>query len=78
MSGYGGPQLANRTAALGVDSALRKPLHRRELPMHCRACSSPVLDRPGEPKSMPETLGAHILVVDDDPQVRSLLRSTWG
>ncbi len=31
MSGYGGPQLANRTAALGVDSALRKPLHRREL-----------------------------------------------
>jgi PAS domain S-box-containing protein len=31
MSGYGGPQLANRAAAVGVDSALRKPLHGREL-----------------------------------------------
>jgi len=27
---------------------------------------------------MPETLGAHILVVDDDPQVRSLLREYLG
>ena len=31
MSGHGGPQLANRAAALGIDSTLRKPLHGRDL-----------------------------------------------
>jgi PAS domain S-box-containing protein len=31
MSGYGGAQLANRAAELGVNEVLRKPLHRRDL-----------------------------------------------
>ena len=31
MSGYGGSQLANRAAEIGVNAVLRKPLHRREL-----------------------------------------------
>jgi PAS domain S-box-containing protein len=31
MSGYGGTQLANRAADIGVAEVLRKPLHRREL-----------------------------------------------
>ena len=31
MSGYGGSQLANRAAEIGVNAVLRKPLHNREL-----------------------------------------------
>jgi PAS domain S-box-containing protein len=31
MTGYGGPQLANRAADIGVNEVLRKPLHRRDL-----------------------------------------------
>jgi PAS domain S-box-containing protein len=31
MSGYGGTQLANRAADIGVNDVLRKPLHRRDL-----------------------------------------------
>jgi PAS domain S-box-containing protein len=31
MSGYGGPQLTNRAAEVGVNEVLRKPLHRRDL-----------------------------------------------
>jgi PAS domain S-box-containing protein len=31
MSGYGGSQLANRAAEIGVNAVLRKPLHRRDL-----------------------------------------------
>jgi CheY-like chemotaxis protein len=31
MSGYGGAQLTNRAAELGVNEVLRKPLHRRDL-----------------------------------------------
>jgi CheY-like chemotaxis protein len=31
MSGYGGSQLANRAAQIGVNAVLRKPLHRRDL-----------------------------------------------
>jgi PAS domain S-box-containing protein len=31
MSGYGGAQLGNRAAEIGVDAVLRKPLHNREL-----------------------------------------------
>jgi PAS domain S-box-containing protein len=31
MSGYGGPQLTNRAAEIGVNEVLRKPLHRRDL-----------------------------------------------
>ncbi len=31
MSGYGGAQLTNRAAEVGVNEVLRKPLHRREL-----------------------------------------------
>ena len=31
MSGYGGPQLANRAAEIAVSAVLRKPLHNREL-----------------------------------------------
>jgi DNA-binding NtrC family response regulator len=31
MSGYGGTQLTNRAAEIGVNEVLRKPLHRRDL-----------------------------------------------
>jgi DNA-binding NtrC family response regulator len=31
MSGHGGPQLAKRAAAIGVNEVLRKPLQRRDL-----------------------------------------------
>jgi CheY-like chemotaxis protein len=31
MSGYGGPQLAQRAAAIGIREVLRKPLQRRDL-----------------------------------------------
>jgi CheY-like chemotaxis protein len=31
MSGYGGAQLTNRAAEIGVNDVLRKPLHRRDL-----------------------------------------------
>jgi CheY-like chemotaxis protein len=31
MSGYGGSQLANRAAEIGVNAVLRKPLHNRDL-----------------------------------------------
>jgi PAS domain S-box-containing protein len=31
MSGYGGSQLANRAAAIGINAVLRKPLHSRDL-----------------------------------------------
>jgi DNA-binding NtrC family response regulator len=31
MSGYGGAQLTNRAAEIGVNEVLRKPLHRRDL-----------------------------------------------
>jgi CheY-like chemotaxis protein len=31
MSGYGGSQLANRAAEIGVNAVLRKPLHSRDL-----------------------------------------------
>jgi DNA-binding NtrC family response regulator len=31
MSGYGGTQLTNRAAEIGVSEVLRKPLHRRDL-----------------------------------------------
>jgi CheY-like chemotaxis protein len=31
MSGYGGAQLGNKAAEIGVDAVLRKPLHNREL-----------------------------------------------
>jgi DNA-binding NtrC family response regulator len=31
MSGYGGAQLTNRAAEVGVTEVLRKPLHRRDL-----------------------------------------------
>jgi CheY-like chemotaxis protein len=31
MSGYGGAQLTNRAAEVGVNEVLRKPLHRRDL-----------------------------------------------
>jgi CheY-like chemotaxis protein len=31
MSGYGGPQLATRAAAIGINEVLRKPLQRRDL-----------------------------------------------
>jgi signal transduction histidine kinase/CheY-like chemotaxis protein len=31
MTGYGGPQLADRAADIGVSEVLRKPLHRRDL-----------------------------------------------
>ena len=31
MSGYGGAQLTNRAAEIGVTEVLRKPLHRRDL-----------------------------------------------
>ena len=31
MSGYGGAQLTNRAADIGVNEVLRKPLHRRDL-----------------------------------------------
>jgi CheY-like chemotaxis protein len=31
MSGYGGPQLAQRAAAIGINEVLRKPLQRRDL-----------------------------------------------
>jgi PAS domain S-box-containing protein len=31
MSGYGGPQLTNHAAEIGVNEVLRKPLHRRDL-----------------------------------------------
>jgi PAS domain S-box-containing protein len=31
MSGYGGPQLADRAEEIGADAVLRKPLHKRDL-----------------------------------------------
>jgi CheY-like chemotaxis protein len=31
VSGYGGGELANRAAAIGINEVLRKPLHQREL-----------------------------------------------
>jgi hypothetical protein len=31
MSGYGGPQLSQRAAVIGINEALRKPLQRRDL-----------------------------------------------
>jgi FixJ family two-component response regulator len=31
MTGYGGAQLTNRAADIGVNDVLRKPLHRRDL-----------------------------------------------
>jgi CheY-like chemotaxis protein len=31
MSGYGGPHLAERAAAVGISELIRKPLQRREL-----------------------------------------------
>ncbi len=31
MTGYGGTQLANRAADIGLSDVLRKPLHRRDL-----------------------------------------------
>jgi CheY-like chemotaxis protein len=31
MSGYGGPQLAQRAGAIGINEVLRKPLQRRDL-----------------------------------------------
>jgi len=31
MSGYGGAQLTNRAAKVGISEVLRKPVHRREL-----------------------------------------------
>jgi CheY-like chemotaxis protein len=31
MSGYGGPQLSQRAAVIGINEVLRKPLQRRDL-----------------------------------------------
>jgi len=42
MSGYGGPQLAQRAAAIGINEVLRKPLQSRDLAESLARVQQPV------------------------------------
>src|ERR1039457_3326987 len=47
MSGYGGPQLSQRAAVIGINEGLRKPLQRRDLAQSLAGWWPPVAKRHG-------------------------------
>ena len=69
MSGRADAPLAERAQDMGIDEVLRKPLHGREHRgiVGARSRSRQI-----------EVMSTHILVVDDDPQIRSLLVDYLG
>ncbi len=73
MSGYGGAQLTNRAAEIRRDRGFAQTAAPPRACGVARAGAAIGSLRPEGIAAMLETIPPHILVVDDDPQIRALL-----